>query len=185
MIAYEKQDGSFRFNTRGVEIEGVWTPTKRFIHASKSALIAHGFTVVDYVQDIEAVASVAENKKAELTQARRDADEGKFTYNGKTYDGSSESRSKMDAITGMIALGGGQNMPTGWVGGWKAEDNTLTAITTVSEWSAFYGAMVAQGQANFVQAEQLKGLVDAIVADSGKTDAQKITDIKAISWGQP
>jgi hypothetical protein len=124
--------------------------------------------------------TVVEKKLKEMNSRRGLADNGSFTFQGKTVDGDSESRSKMEAITGLITLMGGQ-LPPGWVGGWKANDNTIIPIPDVETWVQFFGSMVAQGQANFVRSETRKGQVKAIV-DSDLTDEEKLTQVQAVRW---
>lgn len=110
-------------------------------------------------------------KNAQINQARAEANASTFTHQGKTFACDTLSRSDIDAINGRIATR--DSFPAGWVGGWKAVDNTILAIDTVAKWNDFYDSMVNQGTANFAHAQELK-----LALAKATTKAQ----IAAIVW---
>lgn len=93
-------------------------------------------------------------KNTEINAARLAANYTTFPYMGKLIACDALSRSDIDGANGTITLLGA--LPSGWIGGWKATDNTVVPITTLDNWKAFYEAMFAQGNANFAKAQQLK-----------------------------
>lgn len=93
-------------------------------------------------------------KNAQINAWRAAANTSTFTHGGKTFSCDALSRSDIDAVNGRIATR--NTFPANWVGGWKAVDNTILAITTVTEWNDFYDSMVNQGTANFAHAQTLK-----------------------------
>ena len=52
-------------------------------------------------------------------------------------------------------------------------DNSLLPIPDVAAWTAFYGAMVAAGNANFGKAQQLKAALEA---------ANTVAEVAAVVW---
>lgn len=110
-------------------------------------------------QDQRTLDELKAEKNAAINESRLRANQSHFTFAGKQIAVDPLSRSDIDAAHGMIlAL---QAMPPGWPGGWKAMDNTICAINDVPTWLAFYGAMVAQGTANFNHAQALKAQLAA------------------------
>lgn len=93
-------------------------------------------------------------KDAEINAARLAANRVSFDHSGKTFACDLLSRSDIDGVNGWVCLT--QSLPPDFPGGWKAVDNTYIAIADVTAWTAFYGAMVAKGNANFVKAQMLK-----------------------------
>ena len=94
-----------------------------------------------------------------INAARLRANQGMFSFGGKRFQCDALGRSDIDGMNGCIALL--RALPTTWLGQWKAGDNSFLPIPDVATWTAFYGAMVAQGQANFVQSQTLKAQIDA------------------------
>lgn len=117
-----------------------------------------------------AAAKAAKNE--EINQARLAVNRGTFWHEGKQFACDELSRSDIDGTNGFVSLYGA--LPPGWVGGWKAVDNTYLPISTVEEWKAFYTAMVAAGSANFAHAQALKALL---------ADAETVEAVQAIHWG--
>lgn len=138
---------------------------------------------IEEVEEILTLAEVLANKNAEITQARENANNGTFEWNGKIFDGSRESRDKIVAVNGAVNLAEPKAMPSGWVGGWKSEDNSLVSIPDVPTWTAFYSAMIATGQANFLKGETLKAQAKAIYENPSLSEVEKIEQINSISWG--
>lgn len=118
------------------------------------------------------LAPLREAKNAEINAARLAANRHAFTHGGKSFACDELSRSDIDGTNGFVALYG--VLPPGWVGGWKAIDNTYLPIATVDEWKAFYAAMFAAGSENFAHAQALKNLLAA---------ATTAEEISAITWG--
>lgn len=110
-------------------------------------------------------------KNAAINVARLAANFGTFPHAGKVFACDQLSRSDIDGTNGYVALYGA--LPVGWPGGWKAVDNTYTAIADVAAWKAFYSSMFAAGNANFAYAQALKAQLES---------AQTIEDVEAIQW---
>lgn len=117
---------------------------------------------------------IREAKNAEINKTRESVNGTTFTFRGKAIRCRTLDRSDIDGTNGYVALFGA--FPEGWVGGWKAADNTYVAISTIDDWKAFYKAMVDTGNANFRYAQQLKGKL-ALAATS--------EEIAAIKWETP
>lgn len=110
-------------------------------------------------------------KNAEINAARLAANFSTFPHAGKVFACDQLSRSDIDGTNGYVALYGA--LPVGWPGGWKAVDNTYTAIADVAAWKAFYSSMFAVGNANFGHAQALKAQL---------VSAQTLADVEAIQW---
>jgi hypothetical protein len=109
---------------------------------------------------------------AEINRARLAANTSSFTYADKAIACDALSRGDIDGVNGYVALMG--DFPPGWVGKWKAADNSFVPIETLDDWKAFYAAMVNQGQSNFLYSQWLKQQVAA---------AGTVDDVDAIYWG--
>jgi hypothetical protein len=112
-----------------------------------------------------------ERKNDEINAARLTANRSTFTAGGKIFACDELSRSDIDGINGYVTLFGA--LPAGWPGGWKAVDNSYLPIASVNDWKAFFGAMVAAGNANFAKAQQLKAQLAA---------AKTFEQVDAIQW---
>lgn len=110
-------------------------------------------------------------KRVQINAAWAAADVGFFVFLGSAVRCDAASRARIAAINGTVALTGA--FPPGWPGGWRAEDNTLLPLPDRAAWEAFHAAMVAQGLANFAQAQRLKAEVDA---------AETLGAVDAIKW---
>lgn len=126
-----------------------------------------GFALQDRrpLQDLKAA------KNAEINAARLAANQTSFTFQGKAIACDALSRGDIEGVNGLVALTGA--LPPGFPGGWKAADNSVVAIPNVQVWAQFYGAMVAQGTANFNKSQALKAQLDL---------AQTAAEVEAISW---
>lgn len=111
-------------------------------------------------------------KNTEINAARLAANQGTFAHAGKLIACDPLSRSDIDGINGFVALTG--SLPPGWPGGWKAADNSLLPIADVAAWTAFYGSMVAAGNAHFAHSQALKAQLAA---------ATTAAEVAAITWG--
>jgi hypothetical protein len=111
------------------------------------------------------------DKNAEINAARLHANQSTFMHSGKVFACDKLSREDIDGINGRVATRGA--FPDGWVGGWKAVDNTYIAITTIAQWNDFYDSMIAQGLANFAKSQSLKTSLAAA------TTAEQVA---AITW---
>lgn len=110
-------------------------------------------------------------KNDEINSSREHANTDTFEYMGKLIRCRPLDRGDIDGTNGYIALFG--TFPDGWQGGWKAADNTVVPIPTITEWKAFYKAMVDTGNRNFKRAQTLKTqLADATTAEA----------VQAIVW---
>lgn len=98
-------------------------------------------------------------KNAEINAARLAANQSHFVFAGEQIAVDPLSRSDIDAAHGAWLLAGGP--PPGWPGGWKSISNAIVPIPDLPTWAAFYGAMVAQGTANFNHAQVLKAQLAA------------------------
>jgi len=110
-------------------------------------------------------------KNTEINNARLAANKGTFTHAGKVFACDDLSRGDIESTNGIVILFGA--LPAGWPGGWKAVDNTYTAIVDVAAWKAFYASMYAAGIANFVKAQTLKAQLAA---------ATTAKQVNAINW---
>lgn len=111
------------------------------------------------------------DKNAEINTARLSANQTTFTHESKTFSCDQLSRSDIDGINGYVATRNA--LPAGWVGGWKAVDNSILPISDVAAWNAFYDSLIAQGQANFVHSQTLKAAL---------ANATTQAEIDAIVW---
>lgn len=93
-------------------------------------------------------------KNDEINAARAQANETTFVFQGKHIRCDTVSKFDILSTNGCVALTG-QFQPD-WSGGWKTEDNAYVAITDIPTWTAFYMAMMNQGQGNFSHAQSLK-----------------------------
>jgi len=98
-------------------------------------------------------------KNAAINAARMAANQSHFTFQGKQIAADQLSRSDIDAMHGAVLMLGG--LPAGFPGAWKTKDNSYVPIPDVATWGAFYGAMVAQGSANFANSQALKAQIAA------------------------
>lgn len=133
-----------------------------------------GNTIADAAEDSSDITldAVKATKIFEINTARLKANTTSFTYLDKQIACDALSRSDIDGVNGYVSLMG--TFPSGWVGKWKAVDNTYVDITTTDDWKAFYSAMVNQGQSNFLYSQGLKQKVaDATTAD----------EVSAVYWG--
>lgn len=121
--------------------------------------------------DGRTLAQVKAQKNAEINTARLAANRTTFTFGGKAIACDELSRGDIDGVNGIVTLTGA--LPPGWPGGWKAVDNSVVLIPDVLTWTLFYGAMVAQGTANFNHAQALKATLAA---------ATTIAEVEAIQW---
>jgi len=103
--------------------------------------------------------SVRDAKIAEINAARLAANQSFFMHQGKQVACDTLSRGDIDAVNGIVALTGG--LPPGWIGGWKAIDNSIIVISSQPEWVMFYAAMVQQGTTHFTKAQGLKAQLEA------------------------
>lgn len=111
------------------------------------------------------------SKKADITQARINADLSYFEFGGKRIAVDDASMRQISGTTASVTLLG--EFPQPWPGGWRAMDNTMVTITTVDDWKDFIRAMAAQGGANFLRQLTLKAQVDACT---------NLSQIAAINW---
>jgi hypothetical protein len=93
-------------------------------------------------------------KNLEINAWRLAKNKTTFTYAGKLIACDDLSRGDIDAANNEIANLGA--LPVGWLGGWKAVDNSYVVIGSVATWKLFYSAMFNQGNANFAAAQAYK-----------------------------
>ncbi len=122
----------------------------------------YGWSVINKSNE-ECLALLAA-KKAEknvyINAERLRANQGSFTHAGKTFACDPLSRSDIDWVNGWVATSG--NMPPGWIGGWKAVDNTYISLPDVASWNSFYLSIGIAGSANFAKAQAMKATLAAI-----------------------
>lgn len=110
-------------------------------------------------------------KNAYVNAARLEANNTTFSFSGKLIAVDALSRGDIDAVHGIVVLT--NEMPNGWVGGWKTVDNSYVSIPDVAAWTLFYKAMVGQGSINFAHSQALKAQLAA---------ATTIKEVEAIVW---
>lgn len=125
-------------------------------------------------ETVEYLKVLRDQKNREITAARLQANDTYFMHLGKKIACDKVSKDDIFGTNGEIV--GTGRMPDGWIGGWKAMDNTFIPIHTVAEWRDFYSSMFQQGNINFRHAQELKSRV---------ANAGSIAEIKAIKWNTP
>lgn len=111
------------------------------------------------------------SKKADITQARINADLSYFEFGGKRIAVDDASMRQIGVTCNCLAETG--EFPAQWPGGWKAIDNSYVAIADRATWAEFIRAMGAQGGANFAKQQTLKAQVDVCT---------NLSQIAAINW---
>lgn len=134
--------------------------------------VRSGDTFVLPVAPVPDLAALKVAKNDEINVARLAANRSTFTHAGKQFACDELSRSDVDGTNGFVALYGA--LPPGWVGGWKAVDNSFYAIADVAGWKAFYTSMFAAGSLNFAHAQALKAML---------AEAATAGEVAAIHWG--
>lgn len=114
---------------------------------------------------------VKATKNEEINAARLKANRTTFPFGGKLVACDELSRSDIDGVNGKVTLTG--SLPTNWGGAWKATDNTYIPIPDVTTWTAFYTAMVDQGESNFNHSQTLK---------SQLASATTVEEVRGITW---
>ncbi|MFZ6644413.1 DUF4376 domain-containing protein [Undibacterium sp. TJN25] len=93
-------------------------------------------------------------KNAEINIWREAANNSSFQFEGKAFSADALSFKDIMSFNGAVLLCG--DIPPGWIGQWKAVDNSFIPIPDRATWTAFYLAMINQGQGNFLHSEELK-----------------------------
>jgi len=122
-------------------------------------------------EDNRPISAIRATKNKEINESRLKANRSSFTYQAKQIACDELSRSDIDGVNGEVAITSA--LPANFPGGWKCMDNTYVSIPDVSAWTDFYLAMVAQGQANFLHAQNLKTQLAAATTKE---------QIEAIMW---
>lgn len=115
------------------------------------------------------------NKNNYINTARLTANQQAFTHDGKSFAIDPLSRSDIDWVNGYVGTQG--TLPPGWLGAWKAVDNSYYPIPDVATWNAFYLSIGIAGNANFAKAQALKTQLAAIV-----NPATAQAELDAIVW---
>jgi hypothetical protein len=110
-------------------------------------------------EDRRTLAEVKVAKNSRINASRLQATQSHFMFQGRKIATDPLSRSDIDATHGAILML--QALPPGWPGAWKTLDNDYVAIPDEATWGQFYGAMVAQGTANFNHSQALKAQLAA------------------------
>lgn len=110
-------------------------------------------------------------KNLEINEARWKANTTSFQFNGKDIACDPLSRSDIDAVQAIVSRF--DALPLNFPGAWKAMDNQYVLIPDVATWDAFFGAMVATGQANFMHSQTLK---------SALASATTVEEVNEIHW---
>jgi hypothetical protein len=135
---------------------------------SDAALQPFGAQIVTEPVSIDALCS---QKNAQINAWREQANSSVFIYAGKEVSADPLSMKDIMSVNGAVTLLG--TMPAGWGGAWKAADNSYIPIPDSGVWKLFFMAMVAQGQVNFMRAQELKQQLAA---------ATTAEQIDAIAW---
>jgi len=118
--------------------------------------------VFDYAtkqwEDPRTLAEVKAEKRKAIT-ARRVAEDQRFGWQGKWFQADEAAWKQITAVHGWVVAR--NELPPGFPGQWKAEDNTYASIPDVDAWWSFYGAAIARGAANFAHSEARKAALDA------------------------
>jgi hypothetical protein len=117
------------------------------------------------------LAELKASKNTEINVARLTANRSTFAHAGKVFSCDELSRGDIESTNGFISLNG--ILPPGWPGGWKAVDNTYTAIVDIAAWKSFYASMFSSGMTNFAHAQTLKAQLAA---------ATTANEVAAIVW---
>ena len=120
---------------------------------------------------VVSLAQAKEEKNAQINAARAAANLGTFPHGGKSFACDALSRSDIDGINGYVALN--SVYPPGFLGAWKAIDNSYYPLPDIAAWKAFYGSMVATGSENFAHSQQLKATL---------ASATTLEQVAAIVW---
>lgn len=147
-------------------IDGCWPDDKFYIEDFSAVPIPYrpsgnhrfNYTTKQW-EDPRTLADLKSAKNGAINAARLKANQSHFMFAGKQIAVDPLSRSDIDAAHGAILMLGA--MPGGWPGGWKTMDNSIVPIADLATWGQFYGAMVAQGTANFAHAQALKAQLAA------------------------
>lgn len=123
---------------------------------------------------VDDLALAREAKRADINAQRDAADRGQFEYAGRRFDADAASQSRITAVALVVART--RALPDNFPGAWKDADNGYLPIPDTATWDAFYGAMVAQGTANFARSEALKARLAA---------ATTVEEVAAITWKEP
>jgi len=110
-------------------------------------------------------------KNDEINTARAAANLSTFPHAGWQFACDALSRSDIDGVANHVALFGA--FPKGFLGGWKAVDNTLMPMPDVDAFRAMYASMTAQGAENFIRSQNLKAELE---------NASTAEEIAAITW---
>ncbi len=108
--------------------------------------------------DPRTLAEVKAEKRKAIT-ARRVAEDQRFEWQGKWFQADEAAWKQITAVHGWVVAR--NELPPGFLGQWKAEDNTYASIPDVDAWWSFYGAAIARGAANFAHSEARKAALDA------------------------
>lgn len=123
--------------------------------------------------DTRTLSAVKAVKRAKINEWRASANESTFPFAGKLFQCDRLSRGDIDGVNGWVSITG--ILPSNFPGAWKALDNSYTLIPDVETWIDFYGAMIAQGTANFSRAQALKTYLDSSAVTT-------IAEVEAIHW---
>ncbi len=127
-----------------------------------------------YWQERGDLESIKREQTAAINAAHTLANRTSFMFQGKEIQADEHSMTQIQITNGGILTRGG--LRPGWLGAWKALDNTYVAIPDLATWHAFYESIEATGTANFIKAQTLKQAITA---------AQTIAEVTAITWQPP
>jgi hypothetical protein len=108
--------------------------------------------------DRRTLTMVKEAKRRAITDRRVNEDR-RFEWRGKWFQANEAAWKQITAVHGWVTARA--ELPPGFLGQWKAEDNTYTPINDVQAWWSFYDAAIARGMANFTHSEERKKALDA------------------------
>lgn len=136
-----------------------YTPEQEAAKAQITGFLSQWSNTTMQWVDTRTLEDLKTSAKLRINSLRLQTNQTSFSYLGKDIATDPLSRSDIDAINGEVNNTGA--FPAGWPGGWKCIDNTYVALTTVTQWKAFYTAMVNQGSINFAHAQDLKATITA------------------------
>lgn len=112
----------------------------------------------------------------ELKLARDTAEVADISYSGNNYDYDDKARERINAAIIALDLQGAAATIE-----WTTATNTV-AVLTSTDLKSIVAAVAVRSNQLHEHYRTLKESIAAIVADSAKADADKITAIKAVAW---
>ena len=125
------------------------------------------------------VLTVIEAQAAKLISLKNSRDAAEIeniTYNDNIYDYDEKARERINAA--IIKL---DQEPAGATIDWTTATNTVATLTA-TDLKSIVAAVAVRSNTLHEHYRTLKAIIADIVADTTKTDAEKVTDINAVIW---